>query len=362
MDGPDLIETLEDAGLSPYQADAFVTLLELGSASATDLASASSVPDARIYDVLRALEDKGYIETYEQDSLHARAHDPATVLADLRARATRFETAADEIHERWSRPDIEEYNVSIVKRLETVTTRAAELITEATNQVQLGVTPTQFRDLADTLAAAHDRGVNIKVCLIPPIDEGVALPSTETLARTCTEARYRTVPSPFIALVDRSWTCFAPHGNSTNEYGVIVNDRTHTYIFHWFFLTNLWDVQETVYSGRSETFPRTYVDLRRCLRDILPRFQQDQTIEAVVQGFDTTTGSEVEHRGHITDVTYAGVSSTDDASTPLSQLAGEASFTLETGDDIVTVGGWGAMIEDVEAIRIRIDLVDSTPS
>lgn len=75
MNGDTLADTLEDAGLSPHQADAFVTLLERGSASATDIAKASSVPDARIYDVLRDLEEDGYIETYEQDSLHARAND-----------------------------------------------------------------------------------------------------------------------------------------------------------------------------------------------------------------------------------------------------------------------------------------------
>ncbi|MFC4543419.1 TrmB family transcriptional regulator [Halosolutus amylolyticus] len=358
MDGDQLVETLEDAGLSPYQADAFVTLLEFGSASATDVAQASSVPDPRIYDVLRDLEDEGYIETYEQDSLHARAHDPADVLADLRSRANRFETAADEIEDRWSRPDIEDHKVSIVKRLDTVLTQTDELIRSATNQVQIGLTPAQFAELSDALAVAVENDVDVKVCLFPPLEDEPDLPSTEDLARASTEARYRDIPSPFLALVDRSWTCFSPHGGSTNEYGVIVNDRTHSYVFHWYFLTCLWEVQETIYSARREEPPLTYVDLRQCLQDVMPLLEDDRTIEATIRGFETDTGREATRHGTIVDATYAGISASDDRATPLSQLAGQASLTVADGDERFTIGGWGAMIEDYEAMRITIESIE----
>ncbi|WP_137288696.1 TrmB family transcriptional regulator [Natronorubrum halophilum] len=358
MDGEELIETLEDAGLSPYQADAFVTLLGLGSASATDIAQASSVPDPRIYDVLRGLEEQGYIETYEQDSLHARAHDPADVLRDLRSRADRFETAAGEIEDRWSRPDLEEHKVSIVKRLDTVLARVDELIREAGNQVQIGLTPAQFEDLSAALATALENGVDVKVCLFPEIGTESALPSTDALARACTEARYRDLSSPFLALIDRSWTCFSPHGDSTNEYGVIVNDRTLAYVFHWYYLTCLWEIHETIYSDRRDEPPITYVDLRQCLRDVEPLLEDGVTIEATVVGFETDTGREVTKRGTITDLTYAGVSASDERTTPLPQLAGEASITIEAGEERYTVGGWGAMLEDLEGIRITIESLE----
>lgn len=360
MDSDELVDTLEDAGLSPYQADAFVSLLELGSASATDVASASSVPDPRIYDVLRDLEEQGYIETYEQDSLHARAHDPAEVLADLRSRADRFEMAADEIEDRWERPDIEDHRVSIVKRLDTVLAQTDELIRSATNQVQIGLTPVQFEELSDALATALENDVDVKVCLVPPTatDDAFEPPTDDALARTCTEARYRDLPSPFVALVDRSWTCFAPHGESTNEFGVIVNDRTHAYVFHWYYLTCMWEVQETIYSAGSNEPPITYVDLRQCLRDVLPLLESGRTIVATVRGFATNTGRKVTRRGTITDVTYAGVDSSDEQAKPLAQLAGRASLALETEEGTVSLGGWGAMIEDIEATRITIESVN----
>jgi len=50
MDDDELSAVLYDAGLSPYQAEAYVTLLELGTATATAVADACEVPDPRIYD------------------------------------------------------------------------------------------------------------------------------------------------------------------------------------------------------------------------------------------------------------------------------------------------------------------------
>ncbi|WP_435157485.1 helix-turn-helix domain-containing protein [Haladaptatus sp. DFWS20] len=52
MDPNEFHTILEDAGFSPYQADAYTTLLELGSAPASEIASTSGVPQPRIYDVL----------------------------------------------------------------------------------------------------------------------------------------------------------------------------------------------------------------------------------------------------------------------------------------------------------------------
>ncbi len=353
MDTEQLIETLEEAGLSPYQADAYVTILEVGAASATDIAHASSVPDPRIYDVLRDLEEKEYIETYKQGSLHARAHDPAGVLADLESQAAQLETAAGEIDRRWNNPDIEDHNVSVVKRLETVLSRTEGLIDGATDQVKLALTPAQFTQLAPRLEQAYERGVNVKLCLsgAPTKD----LPTENTLEWTCSEARYRELPSPFLALVDRSWACVSPHDRSANRYSIIINDDTYAHVFHWYFLTALWEFHEVLYSDRREEGPITYVDLRQCVRDFEPLLSEGVSIEATVHGYDTDTGREMTVQGRVTDAISAGVSTSSDESTPVSDLAGKVSIVLETDEGTYTVGGWRALVEDVEATRITIE-------
>ncbi|WP_121821312.1 TrmB family transcriptional regulator [Halostella salina] len=356
MNTDDLTDVLEDAGLSPYQADAYVAVLELGASPATDIAEASSVPDPRIYDVLRDLETEGYIETYQQGSLHARAHSPSEVLEDLQTRADRFSTAAEEIENRWESPPMEDHRVSIVKRFETVLDRAEELIRDADNQVQLSADPEQYERLAPALAEARDDDVNIKLSLYTHDDEVRAdsLPGESALADTCTEARHRTLPSPFIALVDRTWTCFTPHTDSVNEYGILVDDRTHTYVFNWYFKTCLWGVWEPVYSEVRTEPPITYVDIRQCIQEIEPLLEAGETIPVRIEGFETATDERVELTGRIVDTTYSGGSDDGGAEPPLSHLAGRVQLTIDTDQGEYVVGGWGAMLEEIEAVRITL--------
>ena len=359
MEQDELTTVLQDAGLSPYQAEAYVTLLELGSASATDLADLSQVPDPRIYDVLRDLESKGFIETYEQDSLHARAHDPSEVLDDLRARASRFESAAGEIEKRWSQPEMGQSKVSIVSRFETVIDSAKRYIEEANNQVQLAVTPDQFDTLRPVLVDAIENDVLVKLSLHSADREVV---DVDALSGACTEARHRPLPSPFVVIVDRERTCFAPHSDSINQYGVLVDDRSHTYVFHWFFLTSLWDVWEPLYAARGEALPGSYVNLRYFVRDVKPLFEDGATIEIEVNGVDISSGHSRTISGELVDIrTTNELQSTDreDGSTPsVAEFAGVAAVSVDTGDDVVTVGGWGATIEDVEAERITVTNFD----
>jgi sugar-specific transcriptional regulator TrmB len=352
MNTAELRAALEEAGLSQYQAEAYNALLQLGAASATEIADACSVPTARIYDVLRDLEGKGYIETYEQDSLHARARDPNEVLDDLRERASLLTEAAAEIEERWQEPAVDTHKVSIVKRFDTVFDRAAALIREAENEVQLAVTPAQFEKLRPALGRAFDSGAIIKLS-VHTDEDGGPVPDATRFDGVVTEVRNRTLPTPFVALVDRTNTCFAPHAHSLNQYGVLVDDYTLTYVFHWYFLTCLWEVWDTVYSSRSASLPLDYADIRHCVREIEPLLNDGARIRVAVEGFDTETGESTSFVGDVTDVRYSG--GTSSAGAPaLSQLAGRVSLTVVSDGRAYSVGGWGAVLEDVEATRITV--------
>ncbi|QSG08658.1 TrmB family transcriptional regulator [Halapricum desulfuricans] len=356
METSTLTTVLEDAGLSPYQADAYVTILELGSASATDIAEKSDVPDPRIYDVLRDLEKHGYIETYEQDSLHARAYSPESVLDDLRKRADRFEQAADEIEDRWEAPTMDTHTVSFVKRMDTVLDKAETKIREAENQVQVAADREQYERLRPALEAAHDNGVHIKLALCLEDDE--ALPSEDALNDVATQVRYRSIPMPFIALVDRTSTCFAPHVLSANRYGVIVEDRTHAYVFHWFFMAGLWESTEPLLEDGDDSLPRSYVNIRQCIRDIWPLLEDGATVSVTVEGIEVESGSTVSFEGEIVDVTYPSLEAAG-TDAPFLYLGGQATITIETDAETVEVGGWGAVIEDYEATRIVLEEIVS---
>lgn len=357
MDSAELRSALEEAGLSQYQAEAYNTLLRLGSASATELADACAVPTARIYDVLRDLESKDYIETYEQDSLHARARNPEDVLADLRGRADMLVDAAAEIEERWEQPEVDRHKVSIVKRFDTVFDRAAATIRNAEYEVQISATLTQYEELKPALEAAIDNGAIVKISLHTSPTETPELPPPSTFEGVATEVRHRKLPTPFVALVDRTETCFAPHAGSLNQYGVLVNDYTLTYVFHWYFQTCLWEVWDVVYDGRPDDPPMQYADIRRCVRDIEPLLDDGVGLSVTVDGFATATGESLSISGTVVDVLYAGMGSTE-GSPPLSQLAGQVAIYVETDRGVLAVGGWGSVLEEVEATRVTIDAIE----
>lgn len=348
MNEDELAAVLEDAGLSPYQADAYVTLLGLGAAPATEIANASGVPDPRIYDVLRDLEESGFVETYEQDSLRARARDPGEVLSDLRAQAEQYETAAEEIEERWNAPEMGQSSVSIVSRFETASDRASEYIRAAENQVHLSATVEQFERFRPALERAIENDVVVKLSINTDDPDGVDVDP----AGAATEMRIRPMPAPFLVTVDRERVAFVPHTDSTNRYGVIVDDRSHAYVFHMFFLTSLWDSWEVRYSDRNEEPPLAYVDIRSCVMDVAPLLAEGAAVEVLVEGVETGSLEPRVVEGTLVDVAMSG--DPDGDAPTLADLAGITAITVDAGDRRVEVGGWGAMIEDVEAERITI--------
>lgn len=356
-DRAQLVETLEDAGLSPYQADAYVTVLEFGSAPATEIAEASEVPDPRIYDVLRDLDSLGYVETYDQESLHARANNLDTIIKDLQTRADRFTAATEEIERRWNEPSVEQSTVSIVTRFETVIENADEFIRDADAQVNVSMGLEHFQRLRPALRAATERGVHVNLSIHGwdgSEQDGSSLDTGE-LAEVCSEARHRRLPSPFVVIVDRTKTCFAPHAGSTNEYGVLVDDRTHTYIFYWYFLTTQWEMWEQIHSSSDDDPPLNYVDIRYCIRDVTPLLRDGAHIRIRIEGAETDTGDTRVVDGQLVDVV------TGDGEVNVNSIAnygGRAGLILDTDDGSVEIGGWGAMVEEVEAHQITVMSVD----
>lgn len=364
MDPDELKSALEAAGFTQYEANAYTTIIELGGASAVEIADACDVPQARIYDVLRELEANDYIETYQQGSLHARAHDPNAVMERLTEQAETLTTAKDELERRWKQPTLEEHTVSIVKRGRTVCDRASERIRQAENEIHLALTAEQFYSLEEDIAAAYESGVVVKLSLHPKSHhDSLPLADLEDdFEGTVSQVRYRRLPTPFLVIVDRNRLFYTPqeYQHPAHEYGMIVNDYSLSHLFHWFFQTAIWDPWEEVYDDRSDDPPIEYTSIRECLVDIklLREDDPNQMITATVRGYDRMSRVEKELTGEVTNITYSGSLPADGRWRELITYTESANFSLETEGQSYTIGGHGAMIEDIEARRIVIESVE----
>lgn len=358
MNTDELVAVLEDAGLSPYQADAYVTLLGLGSAPASEVAADSGVPQPRIYDVLRTLEEEGYVVRYERDRLYARANDPSEALSGLRTAVTRYEAAIEEIEDRYRTPEVREGEVSLVRRFRTVFEHARETVAAAREHVQLAATPDRFLALRSELRDARERGVHVQLSLRVPPEEPLPFDRSE-FEGACTEVRRRDLVGPFLLLADRQRACYAPHPHSEHDYGVLVDDYTTAYVFHWYYLTRLWEVYDGIYDDRSERLPVTFVEITDCIRGIEPALDDGATVLGRVEGEDVRTGRAFDRSGRFAAVEYTG-SRAGGAPASLTQLAAEASVRFETDDGTYTVGGRGAYAEDVAAKRFTVERVEGS--
>jgi sugar-specific transcriptional regulator TrmB len=95
----DRIRKLMDHGLTEYQARVYLTLLDLGSAAASQVPPLSRVPRTRIYATMQQLHEKGLVEILPETPLRYKAVPFAAYLRsmaeELRARAAQLDSNLD---------------------------------------------------------------------------------------------------------------------------------------------------------------------------------------------------------------------------------------------------------------------------
>ncbi len=80
----EIIEGLRKLGLTEYEAKAYATLVGMGEATAREVHELSGVPRTRIYDILRDLGCKGFVESVQGSPTYYRAVEPDRVMERLR--------------------------------------------------------------------------------------------------------------------------------------------------------------------------------------------------------------------------------------------------------------------------------------
>jgi sugar-specific transcriptional regulator TrmB len=79
-----IVEGLRKLGLTEYEAKTYSALVGMGEASAREIHEICGVPRTRIYDILRDLTGKGYVEYVQGSPSYYRAVEPDRVIEKLR--------------------------------------------------------------------------------------------------------------------------------------------------------------------------------------------------------------------------------------------------------------------------------------
>ncbi|CCQ33818.1 Transcriptional regulator TrmB protein [Halorhabdus tiamatea SARL4B] len=178
----DLGETLD---LREYESTALTQLLTLGRTTAPNLAEATGIPRARIYDVLETLSNAGYVKVIPGRPKEYEAKHPETILeraienrrqsfesarAEIDSFRDRFVTEFGPVYERAGEDvtptedlfhvvDVGEASETETRRLYGAADDGIDVITKSF---------AYFESVRPAFEAAYDRGVPIRVLLLDP--------------------------------------------------------------------------------------------------------------------------------------------------------------------------------------------------
>jgi sugar-specific transcriptional regulator TrmB len=184
-----MYDTLEDFGLSSYEARAFYTMLNLSFSTAREISHKSNVPFGRIYDVLGSLEDKELIEKQNSRPKRFTVKEPKFAVNnllirkknDLESLTLRAKNLEDHLAKLYTRKPEEGLFWSVAVDPESIN-RLIWKMSEAEEELLMYV-DTQIRavkgststEAAQALIMALNelmgKGVNIKVILGGVTDE-----------------------------------------------------------------------------------------------------------------------------------------------------------------------------------------------
>ena len=339
----DLWTTLERVGerfnLGEYEIEAYLTVLEHGQLTASEIADRTDIPQPRVYDTVRSLSERGLVELQESRPMKIVAIDPTESFENVR---DSLETMVDELESRYTAPARDTEAVTLVKSRSTILRYLEEVIDAAEFELTLSLTPALLERFEEHLAAAVAEGVSVDLLLAPAREAGD--PTEYDYDRVAGEVRTRRgITTPVIAVADGEYSIYATQDalrEDQDRYGVIFNRSALGFLVSGFFGTVLWTTYDEVLlgDGESRSLPRRYASIRRCVKDIAAF---EGPLYATVEGRDVETGRSRVVRGRVVEVTHE-------------ETEEVANVTVEGEDGPVRVGGRVAALEDIEAREIHI--------
>jgi len=338
----DLRQTLDSVGerfnLGEYEIDAYLTVLEHGQLTASEIADRTDIPQPRVYDTVRSLSDRQLVELRESRPMQIVAIDPEEAFGEVQ---TSFTEMVDELAARYTAPARETEAVSLVKSRSTIIRHLAECIDSAEYELALSLTPELLTRFADELATQTANGVSIDL-LLTPASAAPSPDSFDYLSVATTVRARRGITTPVLAVADGERSVYATQDairDDKDRYGVIFNRSALGFLVSGFFGTVLWTTAETIaVDGSERPFPRRYASIRRAVKDIRDLGGE---FYATVEGRDTETGDSRVVSGKVVEVAFQDSEEV-------------AALTVETDTGPVEVGGLVAALEAVEAQEIHI--------
>lgn len=138
-----LIESLQQLGLTSYEAKVLIALTRYGSGNVADIHALSGIPRSAVYGVLTKLKDKGVIETQNIKPMRYKALAPDQVIDRLKVNyENAVETSLEQLENICHVPDasVEEDGVWNISGVKNVTDKIVQMLDSAKEEIILAST------------------------------------------------------------------------------------------------------------------------------------------------------------------------------------------------------------------------------
>jgi len=343
MDDTKLSERLKKLGLSEKEIDTYLTILEKGEATASEVSNATEVSKRYVYSISEALEDRGFVHVDDHVvPTEIRARDPSEVIDILTGNLTEIEPALSERHTQ-TEHEVEQFDV--MKSRMTMLKHMGSFISEAENELTLSIAYDLLHEVIDELRGAVDRGVLVMLLVndVPAdkVDDG-EFEGVATTARVWDQA------TPLTLTVDQKYGVVAPSEMvarpNTNRRAISFAEREMVPVITGSFFGNYWPMATQAHVADPRPLPAEFGCFRHAVLDATLHLRNDQpvTAEATV-----TPHRDSDDRGSVEGTIMGTRQCLVEPAT--NDFPIENSLIVKSGSRRFSVGGPGALIEDYEA-------------
>ena len=165
-------KAMESLGLTSYETKVYLSLLETGSMTASNISKKSGVPYSKIYEVLNSLEDKGWLEI---DSSRPQKFFPKSPLTALEVMRMRIENdirdnenlIVGELMPIYQKSGVREKpEIWVVRGIYNIAAKVSEIIQTCQHELLIAlpqVAENIAKPVQPMLRMLHERGVRITV-------------------------------------------------------------------------------------------------------------------------------------------------------------------------------------------------------
>ncbi|QHN07597.1 TrmB family transcriptional regulator [Methanothermobacter sp. THM-2] len=170
-----VMKALKLMGLTDYQAAAYTTMVSLVSAGASEAAKASGIPRSRIYEVLRQLSERGFVEVERGKPLRYHVVPPAEV---FRREKRRIMKELDEAMHQLRRTYEDQVArvpapVWLIHGQEKIMKKELEIISRTRSELKMRmgfIFRGEMRELRPAIERIVDRGAGVRIMAPEDLD------------------------------------------------------------------------------------------------------------------------------------------------------------------------------------------------